>query len=77
MRFASGRSANGRYRYPGLTGSAVALIKPVWTWCIVHLTKDEVTLIERMESRHGIHTLEHAEAIGIGSQKYNLIRLDV
>ena len=34
-------------------------------------------LIERMESRHGIHTLEHAEAIGIGSQKYNLIRLDV
>lgn len=33
-------------------------------------------LIERMESRHGIHTLEHAEAIGIGSQKYNLVRLD-
>lgn len=33
-------------------------------------------LIERMESRHGIHTLEHAEAIGIGSQKYNLVVLD-
>lgn len=33
-------------------------------------------LIERMESRHGIHTLEHAEAIGIGSQKYNLVMLD-
>lgn len=36
----------------------------------------DLNLIERMESRYGIHTLEHAEAIAIGSQKYNLIRLD-
>lgn len=35
-----------------------------------------VHLIERMESRHGIHTLEHAEAIGVGSLKYELIDLD-
>lgn len=33
-------------------------------------------LIERMESRHGIHTLEHAEAIGAGSQTYRLIDMD-
>lgn len=33
-------------------------------------------LIERMETRHGIHTVEHAEALGIGSQKYALISLD-
>ena len=33
-------------------------------------------LIERMESRHGIHTLEHAEAIGIGSRQYELVDLD-
>lgn len=33
-------------------------------------------LIERMESLHGIHTLEHAEAINLGSQKYNLVVLD-
>ena len=32
-------------------------------------------LIERMESRHGIHTLEHAEAIGLGSQQYRLVEL--
>lgn len=32
-------------------------------------------LIERMESRHGIHTLEHGEAIGLGSQQYELIEL--
>lgn len=35
----------------------------------------KVHLIERMESRHGIHTLEHAEAIGVGVQKYELIEL--
>lgn len=36
---------------------------------LVYASPDEgkVHLIERMESRHGIHTLEHAEAIGIGS----------
>ena len=32
-------------------------------------------LIERMESRHGIHTLEHAEAIGLGSQQLSLIHI--
>ena len=30
-------------------------------------------LIERIESRHGIHTLEAAEALGIGSREYELI----
>ena len=30
-------------------------------------------LIERMESRHAIHTLECAEALGIGSRDYELI----
>ncbi len=31
---------------------------------------------ERMESRNSIHTLEHTESIGTGSQKYELINLD-
>ncbi len=35
----------------------------------------KVHLIERMESRHGIHTLEHGEAIGLGSQQYELVEL--
>ena len=30
-------------------------------------------LIERIESRHGIHTLEAAESLGIGSRDYELI----
>ena len=33
-------------------------------------------LIERINSRHGIHTIEHAEAIGLGSRKYHIVSLD-
>ena len=45
---------------------------------LVYASPDEGKghLIERMESRHGIHTLEHAEAIGIGSRQYELVDLD-
>lgn len=45
---------------------------------LVYSSDDEgkVHLIERMESRHGIHTLEHAEELGIGSQEYELIDID-
>ncbi len=33
----------------------------------------KIHLIERMDSRHGMHTLEYAEAIGLGSQNYELV----
>ena len=36
----------------------------------------KVHLIERIDSRHGMHTLDHAEALGMGSQKYELVKLD-
>ncbi|WP_075559412.1 DUF362 domain-containing protein [Parabacteroides timonensis] len=36
----------------------------------------KIHLIERIDSRHGMHTLDYAEQLGIGSQKYELIRLD-
>lgn len=36
----------------------------------------KIHLIERIDSRHGMHTLDHAERIGLGSQKYELIKLD-
>lgn len=36
----------------------------------------KIHLIERIDSRHGMHTLEHAEAIGLGSQTYELVVLD-
>lgn len=36
----------------------------------------KIHLIERIDSRNGMHTLDYAEQLGIGSQKYELIRLD-
>ena len=36
----------------------------------------ENSLIERIDSRHGMHTLEYGEKLGIGSQKYELVKLD-
>ncbi len=43
---------------------------------LVYAAPDGASLIERMESRNGAHTLEHAEAIGLGSQTYRLVDLD-
>lgn len=33
-------------------------------------------LIERIESRNGIHTIERAEELGFGSREYSLINID-
>lgn len=33
-------------------------------------------LIERIDSRHGMHTLDYGEKIGLGSQTYKLVKLD-
>lgn len=43
---------------------------------LVYAAPDGQALIERMESRNGAHTLEHAESIGLGSQIYERIDLD-
>lgn len=43
---------------------------------LVYAAPDGASLVERMESRNGAHMLEHAEAIGLGSQTYELIDLD-
>lgn len=37
---------------------------------------DNAPLKERISSRHGTHTIEHAEKIGLGSRKYRLISID-
>lgn len=36
----------------------------------------KIHLIERIDSRHGMHTLDHAEKLGMGSQQYELVILD-
>ena len=37
---------------------------------------DAAALIERINSRHGIHILEHSAAIGLGSREYELRSID-
>ena len=36
----------------------------------------KIHLIERIDSRHGMHTLDHAESLGMGSQRYELVNID-
>ena len=43
---------------------------------LIYAATDGRSLINRMESRHGIHTLEHAEEIGLGSRTYQLVNID-
>ncbi|MDR2865661.1 MAG: DUF362 domain-containing protein [Spirochaetaceae bacterium] len=39
-------------------------------------TARSASLRKRIESRNGIHTLDYAEALGLGSQKYELVKLN-
>ena len=43
---------------------------------LVYKAPDGGSLIKRMESRHGIHTVEHAAAIGLGTRDYDLVNID-
>ena len=43
---------------------------------LVYQAPDSASLIRRIERQNGIHTLEHAEEIGLGSRKYQLVKID-
>ncbi len=43
---------------------------------LVYSADDGDALVERIESRNGLHTLEHAENIGLGSRTYELVNID-
>jgi len=43
---------------------------------LIYAADDGAALIERIESRNGLHTLEHAEQIGLGSRTYQLVSMD-
>jgi len=43
---------------------------------LVYAASDSKDLIERIESRNGLLTIDHAEKIGLGSKSYNLRKLD-
>ena len=42
---------------------------------LIYTAKDGGSVIERIESRNGLHTLEHAEKIGFGSRDYRLVEI--
>ena len=43
---------------------------------LVYAAEDGDSLVQRIESRNGLHTLEHADAIGLGSRSYELVSID-
>lgn len=43
---------------------------------LVYAAEDGEALIQRIESRNGLHTLEYAQQIGLGSRAYELVNLD-
>ena len=43
---------------------------------LVYAVPDGKSLINRMESLNGVHVLEHAEKIGLGSRSYRLVCID-
>ncbi len=43
---------------------------------LVYSAEDGAALVQRIESRNGLHVLEHAEEIGLGSREYQLVILD-
>jgi uncharacterized Fe-S center protein len=43
---------------------------------LVYAAPDGAALIERIESKNGLLTLEHAEEIGLGSRTYTLVSID-
>lgn len=43
---------------------------------LVYSAEDGASLVNRIESRNGLHTLEQAEKIGLGSRAYQLVPID-
>lgn len=43
---------------------------------LIYRAEDGQSMINRIESRNGFHTLEHAAEIGLGSREYTLVSLD-
>ena len=43
---------------------------------LIYAAEGNASLVNRVESRNGLHTLEHAEEIGLGSRTYELVNID-
>ena len=42
----------------------------------VTATNDPTDLLSRIDKQHGVHTIEHAEKIGLGTRKYHIVSID-
>ena len=42
----------------------------------VTATNDPTDLLNRIDKQHGVHTIEHAAKIGLGSREYKLVNID-
>ena len=42
----------------------------------VTATNDPTDLLSRIDKKHGVHTIEYAEAIGLGTRKYKIVSID-
>ncbi len=43
---------------------------------LIWVSADNESFVNRVESRNGLHTLENAETIGLGSRAYRLVVLE-
>ena len=43
---------------------------------LVYSAEDGQSLVTRIESRNGLHILEHAAKIGLGSREYQWVKID-
>lgn len=43
---------------------------------LIYQAEGNASLVKRMESLHAVHTLEHAEEVGLGSRNYELVSID-
>lgn len=43
---------------------------------LIYQAEGNASIVKRMESLHAVHTLEHAEKIGLGSRTYKLVSID-
>lgn len=43
---------------------------------LINVAEGNESFVARVAKLHGVHTLEHGEAIGLGSRAYRMVLLD-
>ena len=72
----SGRPAEPDIHDIGILASADPVALDQACIDLVYAAEGNTSLVNRIESRNGLHTLEHAQEIGLGTRGYTLINVD-